>query len=384
MKGQITDVQPLSMRTIYTPLHGSFSVVIDGGGSLTQFYYTNANQYIPNRATTPMKLCAKLYISDPDKIIPSGDKSSTLTLTWYENTENTPISSSTPGYTVNADGTLTVAKNVPVDSPIQIVCRASYTDTRTGLPIIYQATVNLNTIQKSDEKVSLYLNRPTKFTYNPLTDSNMIDIKASLKLGEKDVAVGNAVFWWYKVVNGVEQLIDSSELNIEYVSGQGTATLRLDADNIGKTIIRCRGAYYTGAKPSNPDDDKVFAETAIVWKMPHVTAQAFSPNGTAIRKDMITMSYHVRIFYNGKEVAKGNIAKYFFVKWFKKSSAAGSSAIEVGHGTAVTLPVSELKTTGGQQMMIYPVVYAHGPYEMLTDKNGDPLRDKNNEILIGY
>lgn len=384
MKGQITKVQPLSLRTIYTPLHDSFSVIVDGGGSLTQFYYTNANQYIPNRATTPMKLRAKLFISDPDGVIPSGDKSSALTVTWYENTENTPITSSITGYTVNADGSLIIAKNVPVNAPIQIICKASYTDTRVGLPIVYLATIALNSIQKSDEKVALNLDRPSKFTYNPLSDSNLIDIKAALKLGEKDVPASNAAFWWYKAVNGVEQLIDSSVLNIEYVSGQGTATLRLDADNIDKTIIRCRGAYYTGAKPSNPDDDKVFAETAIVWKMPTVSAQAFCPNGSTIRKDMVNMSYCVRVFYAGKEVAKADIAKYFFVKWFKKSSAAGSSAIEIGHGTEITIPTSELKMTGGQQMMIYPVVYAHGPYEVLTDKNGEVLTDKNNEILIGY
>ena len=110
MKGQITKVQPLSLRTIYTPLHDSFSVIVDGGGSLTQFYYTNANQYIPNRATTPMKLRAKLFITDPDGVIPSGDKSSALTVTWYENTENTPITSSITGYTVNADGSLSFSE----------------------------------------------------------------------------------------------------------------------------------------------------------------------------------------------------------------------------------------------------------------------------------
>ena len=35
-------------------------------------------------------------------------------------------------------------------------------------------------------------------------------------------------------------------------------------------------------------------------------------------------------------------------------------------------------------MMVFPVVYAHGPYEVITNKEGEPLRDKNNEILIGY
>ena len=42
-----TAVQPQPVRTSYTPLKASFGIVIDGGGSKTQFYYTNANTFIP-------------------------------------------------------------------------------------------------------------------------------------------------------------------------------------------------------------------------------------------------------------------------------------------------------------------------------------------------
>ena len=118
-----TAVQPQPVRTSYTPLKASFGIVIDGGGSKTQFYYTNANTFIPNRTITPMKLKAFLSIVDPDKIISNGDKSSQLTVTWYENSESTQITSENSNYTLNADGTLLVKKNVSPTTPVQILCR---------------------------------------------------------------------------------------------------------------------------------------------------------------------------------------------------------------------------------------------------------------------
>ena len=95
-----TVVQPQPVRTSYTPLKASFGIVIDGGGSKTQFYYTNANTYIPNRTITPMKLKAFLNIADPDGIISNGDKSSQLAVTWYENSESNQITSGNSNYTL--------------------------------------------------------------------------------------------------------------------------------------------------------------------------------------------------------------------------------------------------------------------------------------------
>ena len=73
-----------------------------------------------------------------------------------------------------------------------------------------------------------------------------------------------------------ETLINSSDLNIEYVSGQGGKTLRIDADNTYLSIIRCRAAYYTGTKPSAPVDDTLMAETAMVYKIPPIKAFVYT------------------------------------------------------------------------------------------------------------
>ena len=382
MKGIKAAVQPQQIRTSYTPLKASFGVVIDGGGSKTQFYYTNANTYIPNRTITPMKLKSFLNIADPDGIISNGDKSSQLTVTWYENSENTQITSENNNYALNADGTLLVKKNVSPAVPVQILCRATYVDSRNGNTLVYNDTFTLNTIQKSDDQLSLSINQPAKITYNPLKDSQYIDITAALKMGNETVADANVAYWWYKVVNGEETLINSSDLNIEYVSGHVTKTLRIDADNTYLSIIRCRAAYYTGTKPSAPTDDTLMAETAIIYKIPPIRAFVYSPNGNIIRKGMTNMTFYVKILTNKEELTEEQINKYFFVKWFKKSSTAGATGTEIGHGSSVSVTADNLRLSGGLQMSVYPEVYEIGPYTVLTTGSGDPIRTGTNEVII--
>lgn len=382
MKGIKAAVQPQQIRTSYTPLKASFGVVIDGGGSKTQFYYTNSNTYIPNRTITPMKLKSFLNIADPDGIISNGDKSSQLTVTWYEGSESTQITSGNSNYTLNADGTLLVKKNVSPSAPVQILCRATYVDARNGNTLVYNDTFTLNSIQKSDDQLSLSINQPSKITYNPLKDSQYIDITATLKMGSETVADANVAYWWYKVVNGEETLINSSDLNIEYVSGQGTKTLRIDADNTYLSIIRCRAAYYTGTKPSAPTDDTLMAETAIIYKIPPIRAFVYSPNGNIIRKGMANMTFYVKILTNKEELTEEQINKYFFVKWFKKSSTAGATGTEIGHGSSVSVTADNLRLSGGLQMSVYPEVYEIGPYTVLTTGSGDPIRTGTNEVII--
>ena len=76
------------------------------------------------------------------------------------------------------------------------------------------------------------------------------------------------------------------------------------------------------------------------------------------------------------------INKYFFVKWFKKSSAASATAVEIGHGSSVSVTADSLRLSGGLQMSVYPEVYEIGPYTVLTTKSGDPIRTGANEVII--
>ena len=86
------------------------------GGSLTQNFYSESRTYIPNRFITPISLTPKIYIVDPNNIIPSGDKhEELLECIWYED-GNKIITNDE--YKLNKDNTLTVLKNSEKDFTI--------------------------------------------------------------------------------------------------------------------------------------------------------------------------------------------------------------------------------------------------------------------------
>uniref|UniRef100_UPI00046EAC4D hypothetical protein n=1 Tax=Bacteroides sp. 14(A) TaxID=1163670 RepID=UPI00046EAC4D len=70
----------------------------------------------------------------------------------------------------------------------EILCRATYVDSRNKNTLVYTDTFTLNSIQKSDDQLSLSVNQPAKITYNPLKDNQYIDITAVLKMGSETVA----------------------------------------------------------------------------------------------------------------------------------------------------------------------------------------------------
>ena len=124
------------------------------------------------------------------------------------------------------------------------------------------------------------------------------------------------------------------------------------------------------------------AETAIVYKIPPIKAFVYTPNGNTIRQGMANMTFYVKILTNKEELTTDQINKYFFVKWFKKSSAAGATATEIGHGSSISVTADSLRLSGGLQMSVYPEVYEIGPYTVLTTKSGDPIRTGANEVII--
>ena len=59
------------LNVIYTPLNVSVALVVQGG-SLTQTHCAETDEYIPDRSITPLVLVPKVYVQDPDGVIPSG------------------------------------------------------------------------------------------------------------------------------------------------------------------------------------------------------------------------------------------------------------------------------------------------------------------------
>lgn len=373
--------QPLAITTSYTPLVTRFGIVTEGGSRM-QFYYTNDGTYIPSRAVTPLKLKAWLHVVDPDGVLGNGDKSSGLTVTWFEGSYSTQITASTSGYTINSDGTLLVKKNIEPSNPIQILVRATYKDSRNGNTLVYEDRITLNSVSKTDSSMTLRVDQPSKITFNPMTDEKIITINAVLLLGNNVVDSVNAKFWWYLVNNGIETLIDRLDTAVEYVSGQGTSTLKVNAMYTNFSIIRVKAAYYMGTVPTDPSDNAPYADIAIVYKLPMIRAEVYSPNGSTLRSTESAKTFICKLRTTNRILTDAEVAEHFLIKWYKKPIVAGGTASHVSDGATISMKASGLSLANRQAMNVYPEVYSRGAYGYIVDSNGKAVTDSNGKLIL--
>lgn len=373
--------QPLSITTSYTPLITRFGIVTEAGNK-TQFYYTFDSKFNPSREISPLKLKAWLNVIDPDGILGNGEKSTSLTVTWYEGSYSTQITSATSGYTLNPDGTLTVNKNVQPDSPMQILVRAIYKDTRNNNNLVFEDRITLNSISKSDSSLTIHVDQPSKITFNPLTDNEIITINAQLLLGNNAVDDKNARYWWYLVNNGTEELIDKVETAIEYVSGQGTRVLKVNAMCINFAIIRVKAAYYTDEVPSEPESNAPYSDIVIVYKLPDVRAEVYSPNGSTLRSSESSKTFICKLNTNSRVLTDEEMENHFVINWNKKPIVSGGTASHIGGGSKISVKASELRLQGRQSMNIYPDVYGRGAYGYIVDNSGKAITDSNGKLIL--
>lgn len=368
---KVNYVQPLNLQTSYTPLTGHIDVVAVSG-SLEQFYYTNENQYQPSRAVTPLRLDPRLYIDDPDGRIPSGRQTSNLEVLWYEN--GTIITSSTSGYTLNSDGSLTVSKNVPTNSPVNILCHINYADTRTAQTYVFEKIVVLSSVNKTDSRSFVEIDVPTVSTFNPLYDNATRVITAKARVGNTVQSNSNVKFFWYVFHDGAETLIDQDEYALEYVSGQGTYQLTLNNMYITKTSIRCKIAIKTTANPnpSAPDNPNSWAETTLSWLLSDkLRCVVYSPQGEKVKADETSRTFTAKVYGNNGALTDAQVDSHLYIDWYRKTSASGSTAEKIGGGRTITVKSELLRmSTPNGTVAVYPDVYERGPYKVVVDGSG--------------
>ena len=375
------NVQPLNIITKWTPLVTRFGIIVEAG-SRTQFYYSNEAQFIPSRAVTPLKLAASLHIVDPDGVITTGNKVSSCDVKWYDGSYDSQITADTTGYTLGSDKSLTVTKNVLPNNPMQILVRCTYTDPRNGNTLVYEDRCALSSISKSDNAHTLTIDKPSKMLFNPLTDESTVVITATLKLGADVVADANAKYWWYVVNNGVETLIDTLDTAIEYVSGQGTKTLTINAMYTNQSIIRVKAVSYEGSAPSTPPALSASAECAIIYHMPEVRSLTYTPNSTTIRKGDTSKVFKCELSTNRDVLTEAQTKAHFLIRWYKKPTTAGGVAERLGDGVSITVPVSELTLSGRKAMQVYADVYAFGAYGYKVNSDGKMITTADGKAIL--
>ncbi|MGM9739359.1 MAG: hypothetical protein ACI3ZP_02040, partial [Candidatus Cryptobacteroides sp.] len=295
------------LNVIYTPLNVSVSLLVQGG-SLTQTHCAETDEFIPDRGITPLVLTPEVVIQDPDGILPGGVASLTG-VCWYALPENVAasvpsgsyigaelsqylISAATDGYTIDANGSLRVEANIRYPSRVVLVFTANIPDNRSGKLIKVQDSVLLSTTSIA-VPAALSLDKPASWRFNPIEDSGVRTIKASLKLGgvTPDPTKVRVAFWWYRASDNSEELINGDD-HLFYESGQNSDSLVIDPEYLDEERIVCKAEYALDGEtlPTAPTSNCLTAETVVQRRYPAYDFENYIHGGVEVSP----MASHVK------------------------------------------------------------------------------------------
>lgn len=344
---------------IYDPLNISTALLVRGG-SLTQTHSAENAEYVPDRELTPLVIVPEVYIEDPNGLIPNGKVSLSGSM-WYaipqDMIDNVGalsylsnelskylITSATEGYEVDADGTLTVSRNIPYLDPVVLVFTANYLDGRSGRVLRIQATATLSTTSVAVVPV-LSLDKPGSFIFNPIEDTGLRTITASLLIGGKtpEAIGGMSAYWWYKVVDGVESLVDPDE-DLFYESGAGTPSLSIDPRYVdGKLELLCKAEYALegDALPLAPTPKCSKAKTVVLRRYPDYEFENYVHGGVEVPSGATEVKNECVVTI-GRQVLDSP-SKWFSVKWSILKAVYGADWITLGYGDSIMIDAKEFE-----------------------------------------
>ena len=336
-------------------------------GTMLQNFYVDSQSYIPDRFVTPTIIKPKVYITDPNNIISSGDKTEELSnCTWYLN--NIKIDKNNTEFKLNEDNSLTIYKNSETD--FKLSYKAEWLDKRKKQIItIEEDIISVSILLAENEgEPKISVDRPQNWIHNPLKGEDKETITALV--GMSTGLVESKVLW-SKIVAGVPQEITSKDLF--YVSGQRTKSLVVDTsyipdnmiiragnlpkkEQIGPTVVK--GNYHTDIKFIRQYPSSLYVEI-------------IAPNRI---KDSVENKIKAKVLIGYKGGIIENPSKYFNIKWYKKSNVPGATDTYIGHGESITI-ISEDKDS------IRVEVEGKSNYKALTRENNSIVASEKEDIL---
>jgi hypothetical protein len=325
----------------YPPLDEAFSLTVESG-SLLQVHSADTGEYFPDRKITPLVIVPRLEIYDASGIIPTGDKTGDLSdVRWYENSE-APANMITSGtnYEIGVNGKLTVKKNVEYLSPVILIFTANFYDGRTGNVLRLHESVTLSTTSLLEYPVTLDVDHPASWTFNPLTDAGLRNITARLRLAGQTVEPEQEKYWWYRIENGNPVAITDDDLF--YESGQNTNILTVDPRYVdGQVRLVVKADYIAPGEvlPVNPTASAQSKEIVINRAYSAYDYDYFVNGGSQVASEATEIKAEGYVTVFGK-IYPSPTTK-FTLTWEIKSQVYGADWRTIGYGEQVIVPKSE-------------------------------------------
>ena len=380
------------LNVIYTPLNVSVALVVQGG-SLTQTHCAETDEYIPDRSITPLVILPRVYIQDPDGILAPG-LAALSGVAWYALPEDVAtsvpngsyignelsqylITEATQGFHLQVDGSLLVEANIRYPSRTVLVFTGNIPDARSGRTVKVQDSVLLSTTSIALPAI-LRLDKPASWRFNPVEDTGIRTIKASLTLGGKTPNPNHCqvAFWWYKASGNSAVLLDPDE-DLFYESGQGTDTLVINPEYLEEERIICKAEYtLDGASlPVSPTANCLTAETVIGRRYPAYDFENFVHGGVEVAPNASHVKNECVVTIGQKVI--DNPSRFFTVVWSIKEPVYGAEWRILGYGDSIMIPQSEI--SGGADIGLE--VEELAPMGAMSDNGTDSLTDDEGNIL---
>lgn len=351
-------------------------------GNPVQNYNKDTGKYEPDRALVPCLLMPYVSVQDPEGMM-NGSQAITGA-EWYEGTPkldgSNRITTSTAGYVISDAGTpaysLKVKKNVSYDKPLEIFCIFTFTDKRRNTEEKVERSTILRTTLFDSNNYSLKLNTPKSWSINPLefvvnaSGQVLYSITSQLYSGSTAVADANAVYWWDVFENGEWRNFTDEEIEVfvdgKNADGSWSKTITLDVQMFKNIVIRCRAAYYSGAKPTAPTTASLQATTSIKIEMPvSLRVNTRQTKGIRVGARMNTsVAFEAVVRYNAGTVAQSK-SDYFKFEWYVRSSKPGSAAIKVGEGRTIEFTPSTYGFDPNYNIGVYCKMYLYAVTQMV-------------------
>lgn len=361
--------QSLGVNTLFTPLSVTMSMENVSGVADRQWYYANATAWSPDYSLTPLMLRPIVNAVNPED--GTSFTPPIQNVTWVETLPDGTVTSFTAesgvaGYSVAADGTLTMTKNVPaLLAGLTLTCIVTYADTRRGLNEKVEQTITVALDVSADETYKISL-KPSHQYYNPLdaSDNPVKYINATAFLGESDVTA-DVKFFWYYVNNGAEVAVDDTANPLLAFVGYDqqawtedgeTVTpvnhrqlvVNADYDTENLTLV-CR--IGSGMTAATPDVEHVSRRATVRWRIPAVRGFVDVKNGDTARLEIARHQFGAVFRQGGRDISDDTSRQRIIKTWRLKNTTTGATTL-LGTGHTIDVPEGMLYNGNGVQMNV--------------------------------
>lgn len=385
----------MTLDVLKAPLRELFT--LSASDTLEQWYYANDSTFLPNRRRDVLMLTPVLSVQDKDTNRTYSP--SFYGVRWfYQGTGDEDYSheilnttdDGTAEYVKLSDGRLMVKKNVTPDNPVGILCELTYIDPRdAGVTYTVKDKVLLATNRAANADIPVVdIEAPTTVLYNPFSSaSSRFTLRAKVTLKGSDIT-STAAIRWYAFDGQITQetLIDAVDSPVAkfpcYVSGQGTATLVLDAMYTERVTVVAR-VLNTSTNQLYPTK----AYRTLTWDGVAVDVKTVSDNGSDVRDTTQSKTFRNIVNLKGRTLTDQQVSDNFtqVFKIRKASKTTGgvtpTDTVEtIAQGTSATVSGDKLRRNGSSE--VFSELTMKGPWCVIVHDGKAVVLDGTSTVIV--